>query len=441
MQSEPFFEPNYGDFTVLTLIATLTLAVQPAPLKGQALLDDLSKRAVRFFWEQSEPTTGLTRDRGPNTKGGKENNPKISSVASTGYALAAYAIAAKRGWMPRATALKRARLTLDSILNKVEQNHGWYYHFIDWKTGKREWNCEVSSIDSSLLFAGMLMAEAGFKDPVYSRLAKRVMDRVDWKWMLTDGGQKPNELLFSMGWKPEGFLNARWGSYCEHMFLYVLAYGNFAAMPAGSWAAWNKPVVEYKGLTMLAGGPLFMHQMAQGFYDFRNRRDREGYDYFVEGRNATLGNRQYCIDNPKQMAGYGPDIWGLSACDIPDGYGAQGAPGDISDNGTLAPASAVASVIYTPELSIRAAEAFVQKYPTSYGQYGFTTGISPQAKWVSPDVIGIDLGQMLLNIENARDGLPNAWMMSRADTQRAYQKIGLRVTKEGPLEKRPMRIP
>ena len=185
----------------------------------------------------------------------------------------------------------------------------------------------------------------------------------------------------------------------------------------------------------MAAGPL-----TQGFFDFRNYRDKLGYDYFVEARNATLGNRAYCIDNPKKFKGYAPDIWGLSACDIPDGYSAQGAPGWIDDNGTLAPAAAVASVPFTPKESLAAALAFKGKFPQSYGQYGFATGINPTKDWVSPDVIGIDLGQMLLSIENHRDGLPHRWMMGSPTTQHAYRRIGLHKTEEGLVGSRPLRI-
>lgn len=424
---------------MVPLLLAVSMVPQPQGLRGQALLDDLSRRAVRYFWEQSEPTTGLTRDRGPNAVGGTANNPRISSVAATGYALSALAIGASRGWLNREVALKRAVLTVNSVLTKVQGSHGWYYHFIDWQTGIRQWNSEVSSIDSGLLFAGMLMAERGFEDAKFSALTKQVMDRVDWNWMLTDGGTKPNSLLFCHGWKPEsGFLASRWNSFCEHMFLYILGYGFYNNMPDGSWAAWARPHVEYRGLELLVGGPLFMHQMSQGFYDFRDRRDRLGYDYFVESVKATQANRKYCIANPLRFEGYGWDIWGLSASDNPDGYGAQGAPGWITDNGTLAPASAVAGVMFTPEASIRAAEKFLTTYPESYGQYGFTTGLNPSRDWQSPDVIGIDLGQMLLSIENARDGLPHKWMMSRPESLLAYKKIGLVKTVEA--GERPLRV-
>ncbi|HMS56487.1 MAG TPA: glucoamylase family protein [Fimbriimonadaceae bacterium] len=425
---------------IASFVALTAMASGAQGLQGQALLDDLSRRAVRYFWEQSEPTTGLTRDRGPNVPGGTPNNPNISSIAATGYALASNAIGAHRGWLDRRQALQRSITTVTTVLNKVQGNKGWYYHFYDWRTGVRQWNSEVSSIDSAIFFAGMLIAERGFKDPKFSALTKQVMSRVDWSWMLTDGGARPNSLSFCHGWKPEtGFLPHRWASFCEHVFLYVLAYGFYPAMPQGSWAAWARPLVQYRGVDLLVGGPLFMHQMSQGFFDFRDTRDPLGYDYFVESTNATIANRKYCIDNPQNFAGYGWNIWGLSACDIPGGYGAQGAPGWISDNGTLAPAAAVASVMFTPEASIRAGEQFLRDYPESYGQYGFTTGINPTQAWRSPDVIGIDLGQLLLCIENARDGLPNRWMHERPETARAFKRIGIRKTVEQGV--RPLRIP
>ncbi len=405
------------------------------------ILNDLSKRAVRYFWEQSEPTTGLTRDRGPNQPGGKENNPEISSISATGYSLAAYAIGVKRGWLPREATLKRARATVRFILNNVEGHRGWYYHFVNWKTGKREWNSEVSSIDSGLLFAGVILADTGFADPEFSRLSKQLLAKVDWAWMMTDGGTKPKSLTFSHGWKPEqGFLEHRWGSFCEHMFLYILGYSQWPAMPTGSWNAWERPRVSYKGHDLLVGGPLFLHQMSPGFFDFKNYRDQLGFDYFVEARNATLANRAYCIENPQKFAGYSANIWGLSACDFPDGYNAHGAPGWISDNGTLAPAAAVASILFTPVESLAAAESFKSQFPDSYGQYGFATGINPAKKWTAPDVIGIDLGQLLLMIEIHRDGLPHQWMMSRPEVNAAYQKIGLKLTAEKPGITRPLQI-
>lgn len=422
-----------------SLLLFASLAVPPQALTGQALLDDLSKKAVQYFWAESNPTTGFTRDRSQNVGAINQAN-NISSIASTGYALSAYTIGATRGWLNKADALARARKTIKMALAKAGKKNGWYYHFIDWNTGARAWNSEVSSIDSAIFFAGVLMAERGFRDPVLTRLANEVFSGIDWQWMMTNGGALPNSLSFCHGWKPEGFLSNRWDSFCEMGFLYLLGYALWPNMPQGAWNAWARPEVTYNTTKLLVGGPLFMHQMTQGFFDLKFYRDQLGYDYFVEGRNATLANRQYCLNNPGGFAGYGSDIWGLSACDIPNGYGAQGAPGWISDNGTLAPASAVASLIYSSTICIRSGEKYLLNYPGSYGRYGFASGINPSQNWIGPDVIGIDLGQLMLNIENARDGLPNKWIMTSPKVIAGYLKAGLAKTSEGALETRPLRV-
>lgn len=426
---------------LLCAFAALTALGNPVPqgLTGQALLDDLSRKAVKYFWEQSHVSTGFTLDRARNYND-PNYNPTVASIAATGYALAAYAVGAERGWIPRASALSRTRRTVKQVMSKFAHKNGWFYHFADWSTGQRVWNCELSSIDSAIFFNGLLMAERAFKDYSLTNLKNECFDAIDWRWMLTDGGTKPNSLTFSHGWVPNSFLTNRWDSFSEMLHLYLLAYAYYPDMPAGSWAAWARPVVTYNGVQMLVGGPLFMHQQTQGFYDLRDYRDPQGWDYFVEGRNATLGNRQYCLNNPQSYVGYGTNFWGLSACDIPGGYGSQGAPGWISDNGTVAPPAAVASLIFTRTLSIRAAETMSSTYPTANGRYGLAGGINPTQSWVASDVLGLDLGQMMLNIENARDGLPNKWIMSDPKVKAGYQKIGLVKTSEGPLEGRPLRI-
>jgi len=400
------------------------------------MIDDVSHRAFNFFWEQSSPDTGFALDRANNTSE-KPRKDYVASVASTGFAMAACAVGAERKWVDKKKALERVRLTLKSLEEKTPRTHGWFYHFIDWKTGERQWKCEVSSIDTSICMSGMIVAERYFKDPEITQRADRILNAIDWKWMLTDGGANPSEKSFAMGYHPEsGFIGARWDGYSEHPQLYVQAYGLYKAMPADSWDSLKREKVTYKGLNLLVGGPLFIHQMSHVFIDFKGMRDRGGYDYWISTRNAILANRAYCNENPKGFSGYSNDIWGLSACDGPDGYNAFGAPGWISDNGTLAPAAAVAGIMFTPRESIAALKAFRSKYPASYGRYGFVTGLNPTRKWQSDDVIGIDLGQLLLAVENFRDGLPQRLFMSHPIVIAGLKKAGFAVTDEGSPSKR-----
>ncbi|GMV35559.1 MAG: hypothetical protein AMXMBFR61_00670 [Fimbriimonadales bacterium] len=400
-----------------------------------ALLDSLSRSAFRYFWEQSNPTTGFTKDRARNSEQGDLYD--IASVAATGFALAAYPIGVERTWVSREAALERTLRTLKALRDVAPREHGWFYHWFHWQTGERIWQCEVSSIDSAILFAGMIVAERYFADENVTRLVGAILDDVDWMWMLTDGGDRPQSLTFSHGWTPEmGFLSVRWGSYCEHMILYILGLGSDDRVPAGVWEAWVRPVVTIEGYDMLAGGPLFMHQLSHVFVDFRDRRDRLGYDYWVSSRNATLANRQYCHTNPKGFHGYDEDVWGLSASDHPEGYTAHGLPPWGDDNGTIAPSSAVASVFLCPEESMAAARAIAERYPSILGRYGFSIAFNPTREWVSPDVVGIDLGMMLLGIESYRTGLPQRLFMSHPVGQLGMQRAGLRVTTEGPASLR-----
>jgi hypothetical protein len=331
----------------------------------------------------------------------------------------------ERHWLSRSEALRRTKLTLDGLNTKWPQEHGWLYHFISYKTGERIWKCEASSIDTSICLAGVLAAQSFWKDGEVDRAAKAFVNRIDWNWMLTDGGAKPDETHFSMGWHPEdGFIKARWAEYDEFKMLYIQAYGASDITDKG-WDTVTRPEHVYDGITFLQGGPLFMHEMSEAFYGFKGLRDRLGYDYSISEHNAALANRAYCVDNPKHFAAYGPDFWGLSACDGPDGYNAFGAPGWINDNGTITPTSAVAAVTVTPDESLAFFAAMRANHPEAWGYYGFPNGYCPERKYVDPDVIGIDLGMMMCGVENARTGL--VWRLSGSNpiVKRGYTRAGL----------------
>jgi hypothetical protein len=229
-----------------------------------------------------------------------------------------------------------------------------------------------------------------------------------------------------MGWKPEdAFIKARWTGYSEEKMLYIQAYGFDKTLDRGGFDRTNRERHDYGGYEVLSGGPLFMHQMSESFYNFGNLRDRRGYNYWVETRNATLANRQYCIDNPKGFDAYGKNFWGLSACDTPDGYQAVGAP-PSEDNGTITPTSAIASMPYTPQESKAFAEAMRRDHADAWGRYGFSNGVNPTKKWVDPDVIGIDLGMMLCGLENYRTGM--VWKLSKSspNIKAGFERAGFR---------------
>src|SRR5678815_2302413 len=144
----------------------------------------------------------------------------VASIAATGFGLTSLCIAADRGWISKAEALERTRNTLRFFDARAFHQRGWFYHWLDAKTGERRWNSEVSSINTALLLAGVLTVRqclAG--DAEVARLATRIYDRVDFRWVLNGDPR-----LLWHGWKPEtGCLKPRWGTYSEDTFLYVFA--------------------------------------------------------------------------------------------------------------------------------------------------------------------------------------------------------------------------
>ncbi len=417
----------------ICLALGLTVAsVHGQGLTGQALLDDLSQRAVRYFWEQSNSQTGLTKDRANNHT---SDNYDVASISATGYALASYAIGTERGWLDRQQALARTRLTFRTLINTSQQLRGWFYHFTNWQSGQRVWTCEVSSIDTALLLNGAIVAERYFQDSQVTADFNTLVGRIDWHWMLTNNGALANSQTFCHGWKPEtGFLSSRWDTYCELMVLLIPALGASTSVPATVWTAFRRPVTYYQGIPVLVGGPLFMHQMAQTYYDFSKRRDKLGFNYWVSSQNATLANRLYCITNPGHYQNYSASYWGLSACDTPDGYRACGAPIWVDDNGTVAPSSPTASLNFTPNESQAVADNFSRNYPAYYGRYGFSNGVNATRNWVDTDVIGIDLGILMLAIEDKRDGLPQRLSMGSPIIKEGMRRATLNQVAEAGID-------
>jgi hypothetical protein len=288
--------------------------------EDEAFLDDLERQGCLFFWEQASAETGQILDRARNDlSAGQRDTRRMASTASTGFGLTALCIADRRGYLPHAQIIERAKNTLAWHLNHLPEVHGFFYHFTDVETGKRFPGSELSSIDSSLLLCGILTARAYFSDPAIHTLATQIYERVDWPWML-NGGK-----TFSMGWQPDtGFLEARWNHYCELMMIYLLAIGSPTHPVAPEfWSNFTRPVIRYAGFEYISGNdPLFTHQYSQAWYDFRNKSDAF-IDYFANSVKATRAHKAFCLSYPKW---YNEDYWGVTASDYAGGYTAWGGP-------------------------------------------------------------------------------------------------------------------
>src|SRR5690606_18780863 len=112
-----------------------------------------------------------------------------------GFALPAYIIGAENGYVTRDEAADRVLKTLEWLWNSPQGpdaegmtgHRGFFYHFLNYETGTRYKNVELSTIDTSLLMAGVLTAQSYFNadnapESRIRALADSLYLRIDWNW-------------------------------------------------------------------------------------------------------------------------------------------------------------------------------------------------------------------------------------------------------------------
>jgi hypothetical protein len=393
-------------------------------LSDEEFLELLQRKAFLYFWQETNPETGLTKDKANNFK---KDDFKVASIAAVGFALTAYPIGIEKGWISYEEGLERTLNTLFFFRDRMENVHGFFYHFVGMDNGVRVWNCEVSSIDTALFLAGALFAGEYFGGKV-KQLAEEIYRRVEWDWMLGGGD------TLCMGWTPEkGFLPHRWNKYGEELILYLLAIGSPThPIPSETWDKIRRPIWSYDKYTCISSPPLFTHQYSHIWVDFRNKHDKYA-DYFRSSVNATLANRQFCIDNKYNSLTYGENSWGLTACECPAGYRAYGAPpGYASHDGTVAFTASGGSIPFAPQECISALRGMYEQYKDYvWGKYGFVDSFNRDKNWYSDIVIGIDQGPILLMAENYLTGFVWKYFMKNEYIKKAMSGVGF---KEGSME-------
>jgi hypothetical protein len=402
-------------------------------------LERLQHDAVGYFLRAANPDNGLIADSS------REGSP--CSIAATGLGLTAYIVGVERGFLPRR---KAAALTLAALrfFRDSEQSEapdasgyrGFYYHFLDLKTGRRVWQCELSMIDTAILIAGVLASGAYFSaasddEREIRELARLLYERVEWDWA-TAGGH-----IVRMGWRPgAGFLSYGWEGYSEAMLLYILGLGSPThALPSESYGAlcgtylWE----NLYDIEFLFAAPLFIHQLSHVWIDFRGVQDafmrEKRSDYFENSRRATAVQQQYALRNPMSFTGYSENCWGITA-GLGPGFSKQRTVGHIEqqfygyvargipfgpDDGTLAPWAVAASLPFAPEIVLAALRHFRDSYPEILSKDGLLTSFNPsfdtgdgaQRVWLAPEHHGLDQGPVALMIENYRSGL--LWRLMR----------------------------
>ncbi|HEX4389119.1 MAG TPA: glucoamylase family protein [Steroidobacteraceae bacterium] len=413
-----------------------------------ALVSRLQRAAFEYILRYSNPGNGLIADTS------RPGSP--CSIAVVGFGLASYLIAVERGWLRRSEAARRVLTTLRTFRDgpqgpepDVMGYKGFYYHFLDMQTGRRVWNCEVSLIDTTLLLAGILTAAQYFdarRERELRDTAAMLYERIDWPWAQHDAP------TLSQGWHPQfGFLHYGWEGYNEALILYILGLGSpTLPLPKSSFANWTLTYQWERllGQDVLYSGPLFTHLFSQAWIDFRALHDafmrEKSSDYFQNTCRAIALQREYCERNPRQAAGYGRDIWGISAGDGPTirgkreffsdnrhfGYMARGVPYG-PDDGTLCPWAMLACLPFAADAALAGTRNLLEKFPQVCPEDRFASGFNPSLNtesggWLSEGWYGLDQGLLVMSIENARSGLIWDLMRDSPAVRRGLRHCGFR---------------
>jgi len=475
----PTSTPTRLPTSTVTPIITATRIPEPTPtltstpietptgeprLTDGELIDLTEAQAAKYFWDRVL-ANGFVKD---------SEFSQDSSVAATGFGLAAFPIIAERygenaNWtISPVQAEERARQILDNALNYQNQQKanpeqfgkaGFLYHFIE-DDGQKYGESEVSSVDMALFLAGALTAGQYFGGDIQTK-ANELFNNVDWQYFFDLTNDR-----FHHAWKAtctsgfgvaapdaDGCLsNQQWDRPTDEILLInllALASDSDNIAFKRSLYAWPRVERSYGGYDVVNSyfGSLFTYTYAQAFFDF----EKMGFDnpsgagsgvqpvnWFENSWNAACANRQFVIDQSVNFPTYGPNQWGLSASTRVDGsyFGDMGAaPVEVNGgipihDGTVPPYGAISTF---PILGDRPCygESPGENHPLDalrnyyenhfdglWGQYGLRDSLQtilengmPETSY-SDRYLGLDIGIEVLMIENWRTGLVNNLFMS-----------------------------
>jgi len=394
----------------------------------EELVEYIATKSFDYFCEERDKSTDLILD---------SSRSREASIAATGFGLGALVVGAEEGWIDHDTAQERALRVLDFLTDTNESGmveptksvRGFFFHFLDVQSAERASHSELSIIDTAILVYGALTAGEYFGGSVQER-AEALYTAIEWDWFMDE-----KTGCFFGAWVPEqGFLDWQWNYYSDEVILMTLLAiaSPTHPVPVEAFYSWERELGAYEGWTIIQSwhGGAFTYQYAHIWLDLRNKVDRDGIDWWKNSRDALLANRQFCIDNATKYESYGEDSWGLTACLGPSGYdGDYGAlpRGDrkINNDGTVSPAAAIGSIVFTPDESLSALSHFCGLRKL-WGPYGLRGSFNAQSGWYSPTYFGIEEGITLLMLANLHSGLIWQYCMKSRYIQQAMQLTGFR---------------
>ncbi len=407
----------------------------------EIIFTDVQRSTLQYFTHGAEPVSGLARERFHVDGIYPQNDKMVITSGGTGFGVMALIVGMERGFIIRADGVARLEKII-GFLETADRFHGAWPHWWNGETGKVKPFSKKDDggdlVETSFLLQGLLCVRQYFANG--SEIEKSLAARIDklWREVEFDWYRNGKNILF-WHWSPtySWQMNNQVKGYNECLIMYVLA----ASSPTHSippevyhegWARNGKikdTVTAYNYQLTLAhdgapkyGGPLFWAHYSFLGLDPRGLKDRYA-DYWQHNTNHTLINYEWCVDNPKNYKGYGPDSWGLTSSYSVKFYSGH-APGN-EDKGVISPTAALSSMPYTPKQSLAAMMNWYQnKKDSIYGPYGFYDAFSDHYNWYPKQYLAIDQGPMIVMMENYRSGLLWKLFMSCPEIKIGLKKLG-----------------
>ncbi len=325
-------------------------------IDDEELLTLVQRQTFSYFWDFGHPDCGMARERSTSTN--------TVATGGTGFGVMSIIVAAERNFISKEAALERIQKIVD-FLGRCESYHGAYSHWIYGDSGFIQPFSDIDDgvdlLETSLLFQGLLTARAYFKNgnEAEQKLCAditKLWEAIDWNWFRKESSENVLYWHWSRnhGWE----MGLKISGWNEGLIAYVLA----ASSPTNAvdkvvydegWAnngGMKNGKVYYDYVLPLGtdnGGPLFLSQYS--FLGINPKGLSDAYaNYEEQTRNHALINYNYCVNNPRDYAGYGENCWGLTASDGDNGYSAHS---PNNDNGVIAPTAALTSFLHTGRIN------------------------------------------------------------------------------------------
>ncbi len=398
-------------------------------ISDEELLTKVQEHTFRYFYDFAHQPSGMIRER--NTSG------SLVTTGGSGFGVMSLLVGIMRGFITREEGVERVDQMVDFLM-AADRFHGVWPHWLNGQSGGvipfSANDDGADLVETALLMQGLLTARAYLDNRSSQEVELRakitqLWEEVEWDWFTRNG---ENRLYWHWSPTTNWTMNLPISGYNEALITYLLAassptHGIDRQVYHTGWARDGAMVngQTFYGVTLLLGenlgGPLFFSHYSFLGVDPRNLEDQYA-NYWEQGKNHTLINRAYCMDNPKGFVGYGEGIWGLTASDNHLRYNAHSPTNDL---GVITPTAAIGSMPYTPDESMAALKTFYyQLGDRLWGEYGFYDAFNPTEEWYADSYLAIDQGPIILMIENYRSGLLWNIMMQDPDLQVGLEKLG-----------------